>query len=178
MLSLQLYTIGHSTRSIEEFIALLRTFHINHLVDVRTIPKSRRVPWFNSDALKFSLAKEKIHYQHLKALGGLRHAKKDSINTGWHNNSFHGYADYMQTEAFEAALSQLNEILSLHPKTAIMCAEAVPWRCHRSLIADIELVRGVEVLHIMNLKSLYPHQLTAFAKVDDSHHPPRVYYPG
>ena len=131
---------------------------------MRTIPKSRRVPHFNSDALAASLQKEGIDYVHLKSLGGLRHAKKDSINTGWHNASFRGYADYMATNEFRTGLDSLLELVR-EKRTAIMCAEAVPWRCHRSLIGDALLVHGVDVEDIFTATSLREHELTPFAKV-------------
>src|SRR5262245_39235787 len=136
-----IYTIGHSTHAIGEFVAWLKAFHIRELIDVRTIPRSRFNPQYNTDALKATLAAEGIDYRHVPALGGLRHPKKDSINAGWRNASFRGYADYMQTAAFERALGSLMEAGRAH-RIAIMCAEAVPWRCHRSLIADALLVKG------------------------------------
>lgn len=157
-------TIGHSTHPIDEFISMLQAHGVHQLVDVRTIPKSRRVPQFNQDALAKKLETSGIHYIHLKALGGLRHAKKDSINLGWRNASFRGYADYMSTDEFRAALDRLLE-LAHAKRTAIMCAEAVPWRCHRSLIGDALLVRGVQVEDIMSATSRHPHQLTPFARV-------------
>lgn len=170
---LTIFTIGHSTRSIEEFVALLKAHAIEQLVDVRTIPKSRRVPQFNSDALSRELQKREIAYVHLKSLGGLRHAKKDSINTGWRNASFRGYADYMATDEFREGLERLMELAS-EKRLAIMCAESVPWRCHRSLIGDALLVRGVRVEDIMNATSSRPHELTSFARVSDG----SITYPG
>jgi uncharacterized protein (DUF488 family) len=158
-------TIGHSTRTIEEFLATLAAHGVQRLVDVRTIPKSRRVPQFNSDALAASLHKQGIEYLHMKSLGGLRHAKKDSVNLGWRNASFRGYADYMATDEFRSALSRLLD-LATEKRTAIMCAEAVPWRCHRSLIGDALLVRGVIVEDIMNAASARPHEMTPFARAD------------
>jgi len=158
-------TIGHSTRTIEEFVSMLQAHGVEQLVDVRSIPKSRRVPQFNSDALAAALRKQGIEYLHMKSLGGLRHAKKDSANLGWRNASFRGYADYMATEEFRAGLSRLLE-LSREKRTAIMCAEAVPWRCHRSLIGDALLIRGVNVEDIMTATSTRPHELTPFAKVE------------
>jgi uncharacterized protein (DUF488 family) len=157
-------TIGHSTRTIEEFVALLKAHAVKRLVDVRSIPKSRRVPQFNRDALAATLRARGISYLHLKNLGGLRHAKKDSANLGWRNASFRGYADYMATQEFRDALARLLE-LAHEKRTAIMCAEAVPWRCHRSLIGDALLVRGVQVEDIMSAASCRPHALTLFAKV-------------
>jgi uncharacterized protein (DUF488 family) len=157
-------TIGHSTRTIEDFLAMLAAHGVQRLVDVRTIPKSRRVPQFNSDALAASLREQGIDYLHLKSLGGLRHAKKDSVNLGWRNASFRGYADYMATDEFRSALSRLLA-LAREKRTAIMCAEAVPWRCHRSLISDALLVRGVHVDDIMSASLLRQHELTPFARV-------------
>jgi uncharacterized protein (DUF488 family) len=161
---LTVFTIGHSTRTIEEFLAMLAAHGVLRLVDVRAIPKSRRVPQFNSDALAASLRKQGIDYLHMKSLGGLRHAKKDSANLGWHNASFRGYADYMATKEFRDGLQHLLDLAG-EKRTVIMCAEAVPWRCHRSLIGDALLARGVHVDHIMNATSTYPHEMTPFAKV-------------
>lgn len=161
-----IYTIGHSTRTIDQFIALLKAHSIQELVDVRTVPKSRHNPQFSSDALADSLRQASIQYRHMGALGGLRHARKDSINTGWQNESFRGYADYMATPEFQAALEQL-EALAEERTVAIMCAEAVPWRCHRSLIADALTVRGWQVLHITSQKTAKPHELTPFLQVQD-----------
>jgi uncharacterized protein (DUF488 family) len=159
-----IYTIGHSSRSIEEFIELLKAHEIQKIIDVRTIPRSRHNPQFNQDALKASLTKAKIGYRHLKELGGLRHAKKDSINTGWENASFRGYADYMQTEDFWKGIEKLEKIAEKH-KCAIMCAEAVPWRCHRSLIADALTYRKWKVFHIQSRKTAKKHKKTSFLKV-------------
>jgi uncharacterized protein (DUF488 family) len=139
---------------------------IRQLVDVRTIPKSRRHPHFGQDQLAASLEKSEIRYIHLPGLGGLRHARKDSINTGWKNASFRGYADYMQTPAFAESLSKLIEIAAGGGPTVIMCAEAVPWRCHRSLIADALTARGIDVEHILTPTSRKPHKYTPFARVD------------
>jgi uncharacterized protein (DUF488 family) len=164
-------TVGHSTRSIEEFLELLRSHGVEQLVDVRTVPKSRANPQFWGDALEKSLAKAGIGYRWMRALGGLRHARKDSTNTAWRNANFRGYADYMQTAEFESALEELR---SVPGQTVVMCAEAVPWRCHRSLIADALTVRGVEVWHLMAAGKKHRHKLTPFAKVDGT----RVRYPG
>ena len=161
----KIYTIGHSTRSIDEFMCMLRDFHIRKLIDVRTIPKSRFNPQYNQEDLAKSLTREKIDYQHMAGLGGLRHAKKDSINRGWRNASFRGYADYMQTEEFESSLQEL--INEAHKKTvAIMCAEAVPWRCHRSLISDALLLHGLDVRDIMGAKKESIHKMNPMAKMD------------
>ena len=165
-------TIGHSTRSIETFIELLRTHGVKRLVDVRTIPRSKRNPQFNRDALARKLHSTRLHYTHLAALGGLRHARKDSVNLGWRNASFRGFADYMQTPEFEAGLGELMGI-AREEQVTIMCAEAVPWRCHRSLIADALLVRGIAVRHIMSLTRAEPHHLTPFARMEDR----RITYP-
>ena len=158
-------TVGHSTHPIEEFIGILQAHGISQLVDVRTIPKSHRNPQFNRETLRGSLQTAGIEYLHLPGLGGLRHPRKDSINTGWRNASFRGYADYMQTPEFGANLGRLMELASASP-TAIMCAEAVPWRCHRSLIADALMVHGVEVLEVLSATRSQPHAMTPFAKVE------------
>jgi uncharacterized protein (DUF488 family) len=158
-------TIGHSTRTIDDFLAILAAHGVQRLIDVRTIPKSRRVPQFNSDALAASLRKQGIEYLHMKSLGGLRHAKKDSVNLGWRNASFRGYADYMGTAEFRDAVSRLLD-LAREKRTVIMCAEAVPWRCHRSLIGDALVLRGAAVEDIMSATSRREHVLTPFAKVD------------
>lgn len=161
-----LYTIGHSTHSIEEFIALLKEHGIEHLVDVRSIPKSRHVPQFNSDVFAPALAKAGIGYTHLKALGGRRYSRKGSINTGWRNASFRGYADYMGTAEFAEGLQELTRIAK-GQRAAIMCAEAVPWRCHRSMIGDAMLVRGWKVLDIVSAKPPTEHKVTPFLKLVD-----------
>jgi len=161
---LTILTIGHSTHSFEEFVAMLEAHGVEQIVDVRTMPKSRRVPQFNDQSLRDELPARGIAYVHLKSLGGLRHTTKGSINTGWRNASFRGYADYMATVEFREGIARLLE-LAAEKRAAIMCAEAVPWRCHRSLIGDALLVRGVKVEDIMNAKSRKEHALTAFAKV-------------
>ncbi len=160
-----IWTIGHSTRPIDEFIRILQAHGIAQLVDVRTIPRSRHNPQFNLENLAGSLMAAGIQYQHMRGLGGLRHPRRDSINTGWRNASFRGYADYMQTPQFQDALQQLIELAAQAP-TAIMCAEAVPWRCHRSLIADALQVREITVLDILSMAEAKPHSLTTFAKVE------------
>jgi len=159
-----IFTIGHSTRPLDEFIELLNAHGIEQLVDVRTVPRSRHNPQFNRDTLPAALRKAWIFYTHLGELGGLRHPHKDSPNTGWRNAGFRGYADYMQTPEFKKALGKLLE-LAVARQVAIMCAEAVPWRCHRSLIADALTVRGVPVAHIASRTHCHPHKLTSFAKV-------------
>lgn len=143
---------------------LLEVYGIKLLVDIRTIPKSQYNPQFNREDLKKFLKKNKIGYRHLAKLGGLRHAKKDSPNTGWKNKSFRGYADYMATAEFQAGIEQL-EHLAGKKKAAIMCAEAVPWRCHRSLAADALVKRGWKVFHIQSRKTASRHKLTPFLKM-------------
>lgn len=167
-----IFTIGHSTRPIDEFIRLLASNGVERVIDIRTIPKSRHNPQFNGDSLARSLRKAHIDYVHLKELGGLRRAQADSPNTGWRNASFRGYADYMQTEDFEKALARAIELANDKP-SALMCAEAVPWRCHRSLVADALLVRGIEVLEIVSASPPKPHKLTPFARVRGT----RITYP-
>lgn len=166
------YTVGHSTRTLDELVAILRAHGILRLVDVRTIPRSRHNPQFNRETLSKSLHNRRLNYRHMKGLGGLRRARPDSINTGWRNASFRGYADYMQTDSFEHALGQLIE-MAKKKRTAIMCAEAVPWRCHRSLIADALIARGFEVRDIMSATSAKPHVLKPMARVHDQ----QVTYP-
>ena len=165
-------TIGHSTRPIAEFISLLRQHGVERLVDIRTIPRSRHNPQFNTEALAKSLQQEGIAYVHVKELGGLRHPRRDSINTGWHNASFRGYADYMQTEDFAHAVGRLLQLCA-EQRCAVMCAEAVPWRCHRSLLADALVARGVPVEHILSATRRDPHVLTPFAKIKNN----QVIYP-
>jgi uncharacterized protein (DUF488 family) len=159
-----LFTIGHSNRTIEEFIELLCAHGIRHLVDVRSIPKSRHVPQFNTEMLAKNLRAAGVEYTHLKSLGGRRHTRKDSINTGWRNASFRGYADYMATPEFSEGLEVLMQIAVAAP-TAIMCAEAVPWRCHRSLIADALMLKGWDVRDILGAAPPSEHKLTSFLKV-------------
>ena len=161
---LTIFTIGHSTHPIERFIELLQSNGVKQLLDIRTIPKSRHNPQFDSDVLAASLRAAHIRYVHLKELGGLRHAHRDSVNRGWRNASFRGYADYMQTPEFEAALARAIELAQARP-TALMCAEAVPWRCHRSFVADALTVRGIRVLEIVSSAEPKEHQLTPFARV-------------
>lgn len=172
------FTIGHSTHSLDELVRLLRAHGVERLVDVRTIPRSRHNPQFNRETLSKALHNRRISYRSMKSLGGLRHAHRDSANTGWHNASFRGYADYMQTADFAAALEKLIEFANDKP-TAILCAEAVPWRCHRSMIADALVVRGIPVEHILTTGPTKPHTLTKFAKVDRTQitYPPPAEYP-
>jgi uncharacterized protein (DUF488 family) len=158
------FTVGHSTLPIERFLALLSAYGIEQLADVRTIPRSRRNPQFGADALRASLETAGIAYVPFAELGGLRKPRKDSPNSGWRNESFRGYADYMQTQEFEDGLARLIE-LAADKRTAIMCAEAVPWRCHRSLVADALAVRGIDVVEILSDTSYREHSLTPFARV-------------
>lgn len=212
-----IFTIGHSTRSLDDFIALLHSHGINRLADIRTVPKSRRHPHFAGDALARSLPAEDVAYRHFPGLGGLRKPKRDSTNTGWRHEGFRGYADYMQTAEFARALEELidwarggperaapqldNDVMrveratpqlhedvaraegavptgnvarALQARVAIMCAEALWWRCHRQLVADALVARGIEVRHIASASSAPSHTLTDFARVDAG----RVSYPG
>jgi uncharacterized protein (DUF488 family) len=160
---LTVFTIGHSTRTWEEFLELLRAHGIERVVDVRSIPRSRHNPQFDRDTLSAKLRGARIGYVHLRRLGGLRHARRDSPNMGWRNASFRGFADYMQTPEFEKGLQRLIK-LAKQKKSAIMCAEAVPWRCHRSLIADALTVRGIRAAHIVSGKRVQVHTLTSFGR--------------
>jgi uncharacterized protein (DUF488 family) len=166
------FTVGHSTRPIAEFIDVLHRYGIELLVDIRTVPGSRRNPQFGQKSLEQSLADAGIRYLHMKSLGGLRRTTEHSINLGWRNASFRGYADYMQTPEFAEAVDEL-AALAAEQRVAIMCAEAVPWRCHRSLVGDALLVRGIEVIDVLSETSSKPHALTPFAKVDGT----RITYP-
>ena len=165
-------TVGHSTHPIDEFIGILRAHGIRRLIDVRTIPRSRRNPQFSRENLPGSLQSAGIEYHHMPGLGGLRHPRKDSTNTGWRNASFRGYADYMQTPEFGENLDRLIDLAS-DTATAIMCAEAVPWRCHRSLISDALAARDIPVFDILSAAKSQPHAMTPFAKVEGR----RVTYP-
>jgi uncharacterized protein (DUF488 family) len=167
------WTIGHGTRTADALIELLRAHGIHRLVDVRTIPRSRRNPQFNREALPKTLREAGIEYAHRPGLGGLRRPRPDSTNTGWTNAGFRGYADYMETEPFSQALEALLD-LARDGATAIMCAETVPWRCHRSLIADALLARAIDVGHILDVTQAEPHVLTPWARVEGT----RVTYPG
>lgn len=158
-------TIGHSNRPLETFLGLLRANEISHVLDVRTVPRSRHNPQFNLDALPASLAAGHIAYTHVPGLGGLRHALADSPNAGWHNLSFRGYADYMQSQEFADHVEWVAD-LARSERCVLMCAEAVPWRCHRSMIGDALLVRGIRVEDIIGAKARKPHVLTAFARVE------------
>ena len=160
-----IFTIGHSTRTLEDFIELLKLNDIRIGIDIRTIPRSRHNPQFNIETLPGSLRTEGIDYQHMKGLGGLRHPRADSPNQGWHNASFRGFADYMQTNEFEENIVALRK-LAEKETIALICAEAVPWRCHRSLIADALAVRGARVEHILSRTNISPHRITPWAIVN------------
>jgi uncharacterized protein (DUF488 family) len=169
---LAVLTIGHSTRTWEDFLDLLRAYRVKRVIDVRSIPRSRHNPQFNRETLSAKLRAARIGYVHLRKLGGLRHARRDSPNMGWRNASFRGFADYMQTFEFEAGLHRLIKLAG-QKRSAIMCAEAVPWRCHRSLIADALTARGIQVDDIMNVKRSQVHSLIPFACVEGH----RITYP-
>jgi uncharacterized protein (DUF488 family) len=165
-------TIGHSTRPLAEFLQLLETHEVRHLVDVRTLPRSARFPHYNGEALAAALRERGIGYTHIPDLGGLRRPRPDSPNRGLRNEGFRGFADHMETAAFAAGLAELIRLAS-EERLAIMCAEAVPWRCHRSLIADALLARGTGVEHILGIGPREPHRLTQGARVTEG----RVSYP-
>ena len=167
-----IFTIGHSTRTIDEFISVLNAYQIEAVVDIRTIPRSRHTPQFNYDTLPGHLEKNGIEYIHMKGLGGLRHPLEDSQIIGWRNSSFRGFADYMQEKEFQENVNAVIE-LTKGKRLALMCAEAVPWRCHRSLIADALTVRKIKVEHILSATSHRSHTLTSFAEV----HGTRIIYP-
>ena len=169
----RMLTIGHSTRSAEDFLALLQAHDVKAVADVRTIPRSRRHPHFSGDTLNSSLAEHGIAYHHFAGLGGLRRARADSGNTGWRHAAFRGYADHMETEEFRVALEALLGLARIF-LTAVMCAESKWWQCHRQLIADALVARGIEVRHIMAPCDAPFHQLTSFAQVDGT----TVWYPG
>ena len=169
----QIYTVGHSTRTLDELVTTLRAFDISVVVDIRTVPRSRRNPQFDRDVMDGALGARGLRYVHLAELGGLRHAQKGSPNAAWRNASFRGYADHMLTPEFEAGLAKLLSV-SESGRVALMCAEAVPWRCHRSLVADALTVRGANVEHITSASRSAPHRMTPFARVEGT----RVTYPG
>lgn len=169
---LVVYTIGHGTRTLEAFEELLRGYGVGCVADVRSVPRSRHNPQFNQDALPIALRAVGIEYAHLARLGGLRHARADSPNTAWRNLSFRGYADYMSMPEFDQGLEELLN-LARQRRIAVMCAESVPWRCHRSLIADALLIRGVRVEHILSVGCHATHQLTPWARVEGL----RICYP-
>jgi uncharacterized protein (DUF488 family) len=165
-------TVGHSTRTWKQFLELLRAHHVKRVVDVRSIPRSRHNPQFNRETLRVKLRAAKIAYVHLRKLGGLRRSQRDSPNMAWRNTSFRGFADYMQTAEFDSGLKRLIK-LARNKTSAIMCAEAVPWRCHRSLIGDALTTRGIRVEDIMSAKTSRLHTITSFARVRGN----RVTYP-
>jgi uncharacterized protein (DUF488 family) len=165
-------TIGHSTRPLQDFVALLRAHQVERVIDVRTVPRSRHNPQYERESLAACLHESDIDYRHHKELGGFRRPRRDSPNGGWRNDSFRGFADHMQTPEFDEALHMLIA-LAQEKRTAVMCAEAVTWRCHRSLIADALVARGVEVLHILDLDAARPHTLNAMAAVSGT----RITYP-
>lgn len=166
------FTIGHSTRPIDQFLELLTAHGVQRLIDVRKIPQSRHNPQFGREQLSASLEQSGIEYTHMPGLGGLRRPRKDSTNTGWRNASFRGYADYMQTPEFEESLNRCIEVAK-EERVALMCAEAVPWRCHRSLVADALLARGIDVREITSTTEARPHALTPWARVEGT----KVTYP-
>lgn len=174
-----LFTIGHSTREWDEFVDLLEAWKIEEVIDVRTVPRSRAFPWFGTDRMERALPRAGIAYLLVPELGGLRHARKDSPNGGWQNASFRGYADYMQTPAFQEGLRVLNARRKAR-RVSVMCSEAVWWRCHRRMIADAEIARGIPVKHIMSPTTATPHELTEFAVVTRPRGragPPVITYP-
>jgi uncharacterized protein (DUF488 family) len=161
---LTIFTIGHSTRTIEEFVKLLKTYSVSLIIDVRTVPLSRHNPQFNRETLSNTIKAQGIKYIHMPGIGGLRRPKHDSINLAWRNRSFRGYADFMQTQEF---IDNLLKIIALARENclALMCAEALPWRCHRSLISDALVVRRFEVEHIISATSCLNHELNEIAQV-------------
>jgi len=161
---MEFYTLGHSDRSLEFVVGLLLGYGIQRLVDIRTIPRSLHNPQFNRDTFSLNLQAVGVHYTHMPGLGGLRRARPDSVNKGWTNSSFRGYADYMQTSEFTAALDSLIT-LGEKERIAFMCAEAVPWRCHRSLVSDALTIRHISVYHIMSRVSATLHQITPMARI-------------
>jgi uncharacterized protein (DUF488 family) len=169
-----IYTIGHSTRPLDAFLELLAAHDIRQVVDIRSFPASRRHPQYGKEALAASLRGRSIGYRHEPSLGGRRTPRRDSHNTAWKSAGFRGYADHMQTSEFQEALDALIRAVQEGPRTAIMCAEAVWWRCHRQLVADALLARGVEVRHITSSSEAARHELTDFARVEDG----RISYPG
>jgi uncharacterized protein (DUF488 family) len=164
---MRIWAIGHSTRTIEKFISLLEEHGIKSLADVRLLPGSRRYPQFNRETLADSLGNAGIRYEHFPELGGRRKARSDSRNTAWRNESFRGYADYMETEEFHKGVGRLLDLATQAGSTAIMCAEAVWWRCHRSLISDYLKTRGIEVTHIVDAHKTEPHPYTSAAQIVD-----------
>jgi uncharacterized protein (DUF488 family) len=172
MYNTSVFSVGHSTRSLEEFVSLLKAYTVSMVVDVRTVPRSRHNPQFNKETLPDSLKTAGIRYIHMPELGGLRRPKADSPNLAWKNKSFRGYADYMQTKEFAENLLKLVALIQENC-LAVMCAEAVPWRCHRSLLSDALVARHIKVQHILTETSTNNHELTPFAKVEGT----KVTYP-
>lgn len=166
----RIYTIGHSTRTLEEFVALLREHGVTRLADIRRFPGSRRHPHFSGESMQQTLPQHRIEYVHFEALGGRRRPLADSPNSGWESDQFRGYADHMGTPGFQRAVDQL---LAAEVRTAVMCAEAVPWRCHRNLLSDELVRRNVEVVHILGRGSWQRHELNAMARTDGG----RLVYP-
>jgi len=164
-LILRIWTIGHSTRTIDKFISLLEEHGIKSLADVRSLPGSKRYPQFNKERLADSLGKVGIRYEHFPELGGRRKPRGDSPNTAWRNASFRGYADYMETEQFQKGVRRLLDLAADAGPTAIMCAEAVWWRCHRALISDYLKARGIEVIHILDTNKTDSHPYTSAARI-------------
>ncbi len=159
-----IYTIGHSTHTLDEFLNMLQSFEIKHLVDIRSFPGSRKYPQFNKENLERALPENGIYYTHLKELGGRRKVQKDSKNNRWHKDAFRAYADYMETENFKKGIAELTAIAAEQP-TAYMCSEAVWWRCHRSMVSDYLKARGWKVLHIMGIGKVQEHPYTSAARV-------------
>ncbi len=166
-----IYSIGHSTRTLQEFVAMLQTFSVEILADIRSYPGSRRYPHFNKENLANKLPENSISYIHLPSLGGRRKTSADSKNTAWKNEAFRGYADYMESESFIKGMNELEE-MSLKKKVAYMCSEAVWWRCHRSLVSDYLKIEGWKVMHIMNLQKADEHPYTKVARIIDD----KLYY--
>ena len=162
--NLSIWTVGHSTRSLEDFIGALTSFEIRVLADVRSFPGSRRYPQFNKDNLRGALAAAEVEYIHLPELGGRRRARSDSLNMAWRNESFRGYADYMETNEFQAGISRLLTIAA-ERRTAIMCAEVMWWRCHRSLISDYLKAKQIKVIHILGAEKSQEHPFTSAARI-------------
>lgn len=165
-------TIGHSTRTLEEFVQLLEVYGITMVVDVRTIPRSRHNPQFNKETLPNSLKHYGVRYIHIPEIGGLRHPKHQSVNTAWKNSGFRGYADYMQTQEFMDSLLKI-VALARENRLALMCAEALPWRCHRNLLSDALVVRHIKVEHIISKDSVFNHELNSLAQVEGT----KITYP-
>lgn len=170
----KIYTIGHSTRSISEFMEILTKYKIRVLVDLRSLPGSRYNPQYNQAALKQSLKEAHIEYIYIDSLTGFRKQNHDSINLGWHNKSFRAFADWMQTSEYKEGVNELIHIAK-NKTTVIMCSESVPWRCHRSLISDSLITNKITVIDIYNLNKIAKHKLTSFAKVVNNNN---IYYPG